>query len=284
MPAAPQSSLNENGIKSLGIIAGGGALPARLLSACDRRGMEVFIVGFEGQTDRALTHGRNYMFTRLGAAGQIINTLKSHGISDIVLIGSIRRPGLAELRPDLRTAQFFAKISLRALGDDGLLKAIRHELEKEGFRIHGVQQFVADLVAYEGPVGARRPDRAAQADIERGREVLHAIGPADVGQSVVVQDGIILGVEAAEGTDELIRRCKSYKRRAHGGVLVKAAKPGQDMDLDLPSIGPDTVRLCAECGLEGIAFEAGRTLLIDPQEVAEIADAKGLFVTGHDAA
>lgn len=284
MPAAPQSSLNESNIKSLGIIAGGGVLPARLLGACDRRGMEVFIVGFEGQTDRALVEGRNYMFTRLGAAGQIINTLKSHGISDIVLIGSIKRPGLAELRPDLRTAQFFAKVGLRALGDDGLLKAIRYELEKEGFRIHGVQQFVADLIAHEGPVGARRPDKGAQADIQRGREVLRAIGPADVGQSVIVQDGIVLGVEAAEGTDELIRRCKSYKRHTRGGVLIKAAKPGQDTDLDLPSVGPETVRLCAECGLDGIAFEAGRTLLIDPQEVAEIADGKGLFVTGYDAA
>ena len=244
--------------------------------------MEVFIVGFDGQTESSLFQGLNHMCTRIGAAGKIIETLKFHGIRDIVLIGSVRRPGLAELRPDLRTAQFFAKVGLRALGDDGLLKAIKGELQKEGFIIHGVQDFIDDLIAGAGVIGHHKPGKTDIADIERGFEVLHFLGPADVGQSVVVQDGIVLGVEAAEGTDELLRRCACMRRKGRGGVLVKAAKPGQDTDLDLPTIGPGTVRLCAEYGYGGIAFEAGRTLVIDQRDVTDIADQHKIFVVGID--
>lgn len=282
MPATAQSSLVSPAIKKIGILAGGGELPARLVYACEGQGMEVFIVGFENHTDERLFEGRDHMCTRVGAGGKIIATLKSHGIRDIIMIGSIRRPGLAELRPDLRTAQFFAKIGLRALGDDGLLKALKIELQKEGFEIHAVQDFIDDLIGQEGAVGRRKPDKSDMADIERGLEVLHFIGPADVGQSVIVQRGIVLGIEATEGTDELLRRCASYRRKGSGGILIKAAKPGQDTDLDLPTIGPETVRQCAQFGFDGIAFEAGRTLLIDPQEVAALADKHKIFVVGID--
>ena len=282
MPATAQSSLVTPAIKKIGILAGGGELPARLVYACEQQGMEVFVVGFENHTDSQLFEGRNHMCTRIGAAGKIIATLKSHDIRDIVMIGSIRRPGLAELRPDLRTAQFFAKIGFRALGDDGLLKALKTELQRDGFEIHAVQDFIDDLIGQAGPVGRHKPDKSDMADIERGLEVLHFIGPADVGQSVIVQRGIVLGVEAAEGTDELLRRCASYRRKGSGGILIKAAKPGQDTDLDLPTIGPETVRQCIRYGFDGIAFEAGHTLMIDPQEVAALADKHKIFVVGID--
>lgn len=282
MPASPQSSLIEPAVTKLAILAGGGVLPARLAEACESRGIEVFIVGFDGHTNDSLYDNRAFMKTRIGAAGSIIHTLRERGIVDLVLIGSIRRPGLAELRPDLRTARFFARVGLRALGDDGLLRALKEELQREGFTIHAVQDFIYDLVAGAGSVGACRPGKAAMADIIRGFDVLHFLAPADVGQSVIVQDGIVLGVEAAEGTDELIRRCAAYRRKGSGGILVKAAKAGQDTDLDMPAIGPATVRLCAELGYDGIAFEAGRTLLVDRAEIAVLADNHKIFVTGHE--
>src|SRR5688500_17769126 len=128
MPAIAQSS-----IEKLGVIAGGGSMPERLLHACDKNGIEPFIVAFDGQTNPSLLQGRRYMLTRLGAAGLVINTLKAHEIRDLVFIGSIRRPSLKELRPELRTLKFFARLSTRALGDDGLLKAMKKELEREGF-------------------------------------------------------------------------------------------------------------------------------------------------------
>lgn len=282
MPAATESSISRDNITKLGIIAGGGSLPERLLHACDRRGIEVFIVGFEGQTDRTLMRGRVHMITRLGAAGRIIETLKAHGVQDLVMIGSIRRPGLAELRPDLRTIQFFAKRGFRALGDDGLLTALRQELEEEGFRIHGVQRFVDDLVARAGIMGTVKPKKSDMADIRRGFEVLKITGAADVGQSVIVHEGIVLGLEAAEGTDELIRRCAHYRSGPRGGILVKAAKPGQDRDLDLPAIGPGTVHTCMEAGVTGIAFQADNCLVIKPQQVADLADHHKIFIGGFD--
>lgn len=281
MPAAPQSGLAPD-VKKLGIVAGGGSLPGKLAQACEDRGIEIFIVGLEGHADPALLIGRNHLISRIGAAGRIIETLKFHEVRDLVLIGAVRRPGLAELRPDLRAMRFFARAGLRALGDDGLLKALKEELQHEGFRIRGVQEFVGGLVGDAGPVGKYTPGTDHLADIKRGFEVLRVTGAADIGQSVIVQDGIVLGVEAAEGTDELIRRCAGYKRGPRGGVLVKAAKPGQDTDLDLPTVGPDTVRLCAESGFAGIAFEVGRTLLADPQEMAELADRHKIFIVGYN--
>jgi len=280
MSASPQSSVNYETIRKIGVLAGGGDLPQRLLYACDKRGIEVFLVGFEGQTDRTLMQGRVHMFTHLGAANQIIETLKAHGVQDLVMIGSIKRPGFSELRPDMRTIQFFAKRVFKAMGDDGLLKALREELEQEGFRIHGVQRFVDDLVARPGVLGSTKPKKSDIADITRGFEVLAITGPADVGQSAIVHDGIVLGLEAAEGTDELIRRCANYRSAKRGGVLVKAAKPGQDRDLDLPVIGPGTVFTCAQAGLSGIGYRAGHCLIIKPQQVAELADHHKIFVVG----
>jgi DUF1009 family protein len=289
MLAAEESRLisaTGEGITRLGIIAGGGSLPERLVRVCDEKNIEIFLIGFEGQTDPALLQGRNHMVTRIGCSGKIINTLKAHHFRDLVWIGALRRPSLKELRPDLRTARFFARVGLRALGDDGLLKAARDEFEKEGFVLHGIQEFAADLVVDAGRVGTLEPKDTDWVDINRGLEVSQALGALDVGQSVVVQQGIVLGVEGAEGTDELIRRCAGYRRRPHelGGILVKTCKPGQDIAFDLPTIGPRTVRNCAEAGLHGIVFHAGKTLLPDAQEVAELADKYKIFVIGLDPA
>lgn len=285
MRPAPESGLSvPPDITKLGVIAGAGGMPARLIHACDRLGIEVFIVGFEGQTNPEIFRGRHHICTRLGAAGDIINTLKAHEVRDLVLIGAVRRPGLAELKPDMRTAKFFARVGLRALGDDGLLKALRHELEGEGFRLHGIQTFAENLVAAEGVVGRHKPHDSDWPDIERGLNVSQELGRLDVGQSVIVQEGIVLGVEGVEGTDELIRRCSAYRRKGRKGVLVKTCKPGQDRDIDLPAIGPDTVHMCAEAGFGGIVVHAGQSLVLEPEKVAEIADKYGIFVVALDPA
>ncbi|MGZ9097777.1 MAG: LpxI family protein [Micavibrio sp.] len=275
MPTLPESSITR-----LGVIAGGGSLPAQLLSACDKKGIEPFIVAFDGQTDPVILKDRRYLLTRLGAAGLIINTLKSQNIRDLVFIGSIRRPSLKEMRPDFRTLKFYTRLAAHALGDDGLLKAMKKELERDGFRLHGVQHFADDLVASTGPMGLHQPKEADQKDIQRGLAVNQSLGRLDIGQGVVVQEGIVLGVEAAEGTDELIRRCGRLKRAGRGPILIKTSKPGQEQDLDLPTIGPNTVINAAENGFSGIVIEAGRTLLSEPDRIAELANKAGIFVIG----
>ncbi len=275
-----KSNVIRPDIKSLGIIAGGGSLPERLLHVCDQRGIEVFMIGLEGQTNRNLMAGRKHLWTRVGAAGQIMQTLKSHNIRDIVLIGSVSRPSFSELKPDWKTAGFLMKIGLKSLGDDGLLTAIRGLLEKEGFTVHGVQDFAEDLLAPVGAIGKHSPTKEDQPDIDRGLEVARAIGALDVGQAVVIQEGLVLGMEAIEGTDALINRCGELKRGGRGPILVKLCKPQQDMSLDMPTIGPMTIEHAAFRGFRGIIFQASKTLLIDPQQVAESADQADMFVYG----
>jgi DUF1009 family protein len=281
MPAHAESRIDnqtETPVKLLGVVAGGGGLPLRLLESCDKEGIETFVVAFEGQTDCSILHERKYMITRLGAAGLIINTLKSHGIRDLVFIGTIHRPSLKEMRPDFRTLQFFSRLMTRAIGDDGLLKAMKSELQGEGFRVHGIQTFIRNLTAAEGSYSSRKPDQADQESIDRAFVALKTMGNLDIGQSIVVQEGLVLGVEAAEGTDNLIHRCGALKREGRGPILVKASKPGQDKNLDLPTIGPATVIAAKDSGFSGIVIEADRTLLIDPQTVSELADDFGLFI------
>jgi len=268
--------------EKLGIIAGGGDLPARLVRSCEEQGIEVFIVAFEGQTDPALTEGREHLWSRLGAVGTIIQTLKNHDITDLVLIGSIRRPTLAELRPDMRTAAFFSRIAFKSLGDDDLLIAVRKELESEGFRIRGVHHYVQELLMPRGVLGSVKPNKQDEVQIQRGVSVTQVLGSLDVGQAAVVQEGIVLAVEGIEGTDALIQRCKHLLRKGRGPVLVKTCKPQQDKDFDLPTIGPDTVRNAYESGFQGIAVHAGNALLLDKEEVIELANRCKIFVVGVD--
>lgn len=269
-------------IDKLGIIAGGGDLPARLVCACEENDIEPFIVAFEGQTDPSLVQGYNHVWARLGALGTVLETLRAHQVSDLVLIGAIRRPSFSELRPDLKALEFFMRVGFKALGDNNFLGALRAFLESEGFRIYGIHKFAKNLLAAEGLVGKYGPGKEDWIDIKRGLEVARRLGEIDVGQAAIVQEGLVLGIEAVEGTDKLIERCQYLKRKGRGGVLVKMCKPQQDKDLDLPTIGPETIRCAVKAGLAGIVVHAGNSLILDPQGVAEIADKHKVFVLGLD--
>jgi DUF1009 family protein len=209
-----------------------------------------------------------------------LTLLRENGVSELVLAGGVRRPSLATLRPDWRAAKLFARLGYRALGDDRLLSAVVAEFEREGFRVIGADQVLGVALAQEGPFGQVVPDAVARNDIALGARVARALGRLDIGQAVVVQQGLVLGVEAIEGTDELVRRCAALRRDGAGGVLVKVEKPGQERRADRPTIGPKTVAVAAEAGLRGIAVEAGATIVLDRAEVVAAADRVGLFVVG----
>jgi len=264
----------------LGILAGSGELPLRLIDACRASGRAVFVLGFEGAADPANFAAVPHASIRLGAAADGLKILRENGVEELVMAGPVRRPSLASLMPDRRAAKFFARIGLRALGDNGLLSAIIAELEIEGFRVVGADSILATLLAPEGALGRIEPDTQALADIARGLEVARALGALDVGQAAIVQQAIVLGVEAVDGTDALIRRAGPLRREGVGGVLVKIAKPAQERRADLPTIGVATIEACAVAGLRGVAVEAGAALIIDRAEVAAAADRTGLFVVG----
>ncbi len=268
---------------TLGIIAGGGPLPARVADAARAAGRAVFLVALEGYADPETFASHPHGAARLGAAGRIIALLRAQGCRDIVLIGPVRRPNLLALRPDAEGARLLARIGRAAFaGDDGFLAAIVRVLGEEGFRVLGAHEILTEAVGPPGLLTSAAPDGDATADIARAAAVARALGTVDVGQGCVVQGGIVLAVEAIEGTDAMLARAAGLRRPGPGGVLVKLVKPGQDRRADLPTIGPRTVDAAAAAGLRGIAFEAGGTLFTDRASCVTRADAAGLFLLGLD--
>ncbi|MCW8834824.1 MAG: UDP-2,3-diacylglucosamine diphosphatase LpxI [Rhodospirillales bacterium] len=267
----------------LGIVAGGGDLPKRLIAACRASDREVFVLAIRDQADPDTVNDVPCAWVRLGAAGEAIRTLRDNGVLEVVLAGNIRRPSMSELRPDAKALKLFMKAGAASLGDDGLLSVLVKDLEEnEGFKVVGAEDVMAELLAVSGTYGRVEPDGDAMADIQKGIRIARAIGALDIGQGAIVQQGIVLGVEAIEGTDAMIDRCAQLSRSGPGGVLVKVSKPGQERRADLPTIGVETVRNAAKSGLRGIAIEAGGALVVGRDQVIAAADETGLFVVGVD--
>lgn len=265
----------------LGILAGGGPLPGQVAAAARAAGRGVFLVGLDGYADPSVLAPYPHAVVRLGAAGQILSLLRGAGVGDLVLVGPVRRPSVFDLRPDAEGVRIMARVGRAAFGgDDGLLAAVVRVLAEEGFTIVGAHEVLTESLGPRGLLTRTGPDAQAQADIDRGIAVVRALGAVDVGQSCVVQMGIVLAVEAIEGTDAMLARARGLARPGLGGVLVKLVKPGQDRRADLPTIGPGTVAACAAAGLRGIAFEAGGTMLTDRSATIADADAAGIFLCG----
>jgi DUF1009 family protein len=265
----------------MGILAGGGPLPSQVAAAARAAGRDVFVVGLEGYADPALLAPYPHAMARLGAAGHILALLRKADVGDLVLVGPVRRPSVFDLRPDAEGVRIMARIGRAAFGgDDGMLAAVVRELAEEGFTVIGAHEILTESLGPRGRLTRTAPDAQAQADIDRGVAVVAALGQVDVGQCCVVQMGIVLAVEAIEGTDAMLARARGLARPGPGGVLVKMVKPGQDRRADLPTIGPATVAACAAAGLRGIAFEAGGTMLTDRAATIRDADAAGIFLVG----
>lgn len=267
--------------RKLGIVGGSGDLPAKLVNLCNQIGRPYILIGFRGETDASLMESVPHRWARIGAIGETIQFLKEQGIEELVLAGKIRRPRLSDLSIDFGGARLLARIGASKLaGDDAILSVVVKYLEDQDFHIVGVDQVLTDVVAPTGVIGSIRPPEDAWEDIKLGVRIARAIGELDVGQAVVTQRGLVLGVEAAEGTDALIRRAASLKHEGPGPVLVKIKKPGQERRVDLPTIGAATIDCAVKGGFLGIAIEAGSSLIIDREDVARLADMYGLFVIG----
>jgi len=272
-------------IAPLGLVAGGGLMPLRVADAVAKAGRDLCIIliqGFANPADYARFQAVHVL--PLGHLGRMLTVLRGAGVRDLVLAGRVKRPSLLSFRFDAEGVRLVARLGRRALfgGDDGLLSASLGLLRELGFNPLGGQELLADLLVEPGLLVGPAPDALARADIARGIAVMRALGAADVGQGCVVQQGLVLGLEAIEGTDALLARCGEQRREGPGGVLVKLMKPRQDTRVDLPTIGPDTIRHAAAAGLRGLAIE-GRygqsgTIVIDCDATIAEARATGLFV------
>lgn len=267
----------------LGIIAGLGDLPVSLARAAEARGQGVFVLRLKGFEEPALA-GFPGETVGLGEIDRSIRLLQTAGCESLVFAGIVRRPDFSSLKLDWRGARLLPKaLNAARKGDDALLRVILGAFEAEGFQILGADDVNGGLTAPPGRIAGPEPEATAFADIERGYEVARAIGRLDIGQGCVIRDGLVLAVEAQEGTDAMLQRVSdlsSIDAKPRGGVLVKAPKPIQDRKVDLPTIGPATVDAVARAGLAGIAVEAGGALVLDRDALCQAADAQGVFVWG----
>jgi UDP-2,3-diacylglucosamine hydrolase len=272
---------------TLGIIAGGGELPIAIAQAAQDHGRAIFVVALDGMASPSDVDQFPHGFVSLGELGKAIKLLRHAGCEEVTLAGKVARPEFTKLRLDARGALALPGIVAAALkGDDALLRALLAIFEKEGMRVIGSAHAARDLLAPLGPLGRREPSQEDDGDILRAIRVVAALGALDIGQAAVVCQGLVLAVEAAEGTDAMLARVAALPAALRGtpenrkGVLAKAAKPHQERRVDLPVIGVRTVELVAEAGLSGIAVEGGAALIVGRARVVETANRCGIFVYG----
>lgn len=272
--------------RKLGVIAGGGDLPVALAEHLAASKQNYFVARIAPYADAAL-EAHPGVTLGLGAMGARMTAMREAGVDAVVLLGQVPRPDVSKLELDAGAmAMLPAIIAALPQGDDALLRAVLAEHERAGFRVIGAEAAMADLLAAPGAWGVRAPTEAQHADLVQGAKVAAAIGEYDIGQGVVVCDGIVLAVEAQEGTDAMLARISNLAAAVRGtaetrrGVLVKRPKPIQERRVDLPTIGVRTVRGAASAGLAGIAVEAGAALVVRREEMIAEADKLGLYLYG----
>jgi lipid-A-disaccharide synthase len=265
----------------IGILAGGGRLPLTIAESVIERGGSVHIVAIEGEADPSV--GRfPHTWVNWGQVGRMVATLRERADA-LVIAGSVRRPDLWKLRPDLGFFLSLPQIlEMLAGGDDSVLSRVVRFFEAKGIVVRGAHEVAPDLLALGGPAGALALDGQGRADAELGFAVRAALAALDAGQAVVVAGGKVLAIEGAEGTDAMLARVAALRgdTATPSGVLAKGPKPGQELRVDMPAVGPRTVSAAADAGLAGVAIEAGAVLLLDRAAATAAADASGIAIEG----
>jgi UDP-2,3-diacylglucosamine hydrolase len=289
--AAAAMNSAASGISSpIGVIAGGGVMPFAVADSLTAHGITPVLFALRGACDSVQVERFRHHWISVGQLGRATKLFRAEGCRDLIFIGTLMRPALSEIRLDWATLRVLGSVMTAFRGgDDHLLSGVGRILERDGFRMVGIKDVAPDLLMPEGCITRATPDGSAAADITKGRHVLDALGPFDIGQAAVVIDGHVVAVEDIEGTDGLLARVA--RLRAEGrirakrarGVLVKAPKSNQDLRYDLPTVGPRTVEGAARAELAGVAIAAGNAIVVEPQAMIEAADKAGLFIQGISA-
>lgn len=264
------------------LIAGAGGLPRAVLAQLAERPL---VAALDGFAPRDVTPDMTFRIERLAL---FLDALVDAGVGRVVFAGAVQRPRLDPTLFDPATAQMVPRLlAAMQAGDDATLRAVVALFEEAGLSVRGVQDIAPALVPGAG-ILTGTPDDRDRADATRAAAIVAALGAVDVGQGAVVQQGLCLAVEALPGTDAMLAQVASLPAGlrpdpARGrGVFYKAPKPGQDRRIDLPTLGPETVRRAAAAGLAGLAWEAGGVILLDPAAMVQVAEAAGLFLWARD--
>lgn len=273
----------------LGLIAGLGELPVAIAENAVATGQGVYVLRLKGFEEPGLEKFQGSV-VGLGEIGAVMDRLKAAGCKDVVFAGNVSRPDFRNLKLDFKGIALLPKVISEARkGDDSLLRVLVNEFEKHGFHVIGSDVAHAQLLAPAGLIAGQTPNETMMQDLKTGAKVAAATGALDIGQGCVVCDGLVLAVEAQEGTDEMLRRCANLPKAIRGtpearrGVLVKRPKPTQERRIDLPTTGLSTVELAAAAGLAGIGIEAGGSLMLNRIRMEQRARELGIFIFGFPA-
>ncbi|MDY6855197.1 MAG: UDP-2,3-diacylglucosamine diphosphatase LpxI [Thermodesulfobacteriota bacterium] len=263
-------------MEKIGLIAGNGQLPILFANALKERDISIIAVGFKGETLFSLKeHVEKMAWINIGQLQLLIETFKNEGIANVVMVGGITKALLfSDEKPDYRGASFLS--SLKNKKDDIFLRSFAEELENDGINIESATKYIPSILAQKGCLTKRLPTEDEYRDIRFGWDIAKDIGKLDIGQTVIVKDQAVLAVEAIEGTDEAIKRAGKY---GNGQIIVvKVSKPFQDMRFDIPVVGMGTVRSLKESRASALAIEAGRTIILDKDEMIKYADKAGISI------
>lgn len=265
-------------MSKLGVIAAKGGLVQELLD-CITSKEDVFIVAIEGEANPELVSKFDHIWIKLGEVGKAVEAMQAASVKRIMFVGSLHKPDLLKIKVDWLGAKLLAKITKeKFFGDNRLLSTVTNFLEGHDFTVIGVHEILKHLLVESGIFTKLKPDSQDKNDVELAIKVVKQLGDLDIGQAAIVQNGIILGVEAIEGTDSLIKRCGELKISKSGGVLAKFSKPNQELRMDLPTIGINTIKNMHKAGFKGIIIEAQRSILLDQLQVINYANEHNMFI------
>lgn len=261
----------------LGIVAGKGQFPLLVARGARKEGYSIAMVGFTGHTDPTIAReADSFTMLHLGQVSKLIDFMHAQGVVELCFAGAISKPKALDIRPDMRAMKLL--FSLRGKGDDALLRAVAEELARENLSVISPARFTPSLRAPRGLLSKRAPSDAEWADIHFGWPLAQTVGRLDIGQCLVVKNGVVAAVEALEGTDATLER--GGRLAGKGCVAIKLFKPGQDSRLDQPALGPRTIRTMRESGFSCLAYQAEDALFFDLEEALALADKAGMAIVG----
>ena len=264
---------------NIGIIAGSGPLPILIGKSLLKKNYNVTFFLINESINGNDASDFNIIKIKIISIKEIINKLQENKIDKIIMAGKITRPSLSDLSFDFETVRLAKKLFLEKKGDDLLLNTIQKYFEEKGFPIFDWTDNCKEIFSIEKNFTKNTPSNNALKNLEKGKEIFKIFGKTDIGQSVIIQNQLVLGLEAVEGTDNLIKRCFNYKKKGDKGILVKFNKYSQSALLDIPTIGLDTIINLHKYQYEGVFLEKDKCIILNKDEVKNYAEVNNIFIS-----
>tara|TARA_Y100000590_G_scaffold115130_2_gene131245 strand:- start:17211 stop:18020 length:810 start_codon:yes stop_codon:yes gene_type:complete len=265
-------------MSNFAIIAGGGKLPILINKFLLKNGHNVFIIGIKNNFNHTKYKFTDFEEVKIGSISRILSILKKKNIKNIIFSGSIKRPSFRDISLDFEAIKLIKSTQIDKLGDNQLFIKISNYFAKKGFNFVEWYKYCPELFTNEDSLTIHKPSKSANSNLNKGLNIFKYFGKLDIGQSIIIQNNIILGLESIEGTDNLIKRCFTYKRKGDKGILLKLKKINQDLRFDLPTIGLNTIKLLKKYDYEGIFIEKKYCLILDKDKVINFANKNKIFI------